>query len=254
MKRKIISPTNFNYSLNKNITQQALALIAYAKNNPSFKNYLLRNTPANFENFVDESLFVKSDFSVSIWNLPSDGKIAQRRFQWLLDEIETRPTRETVLTKTIIATFRHYEQPKSPLFGIVGIAIIGPTLGLINSKKKKKNQMSVIFSDDFYKGLNVSEVTKTTQKITLRLLGKELLLVQGDTNRLMPETMDWLFSEQETTLATLPENKNLGELAKFLLEEKLSFEVFTHEEKIVALAISPTVSDEIVSYIEAEVI
>ena len=229
------------------LNQHAATLIKYAESNEKFSSYLHSSIPDTFK----ETGFDNESVPYTMWLHPSDSFTAERRLIWLLNEINERPKSETMVAQSILAKHRHREMPKNPLFGIIGVAIIGPTLGLINSKKKKRNKMCILITQDSYKTLTSAKLVSITNKISLQFLSKELKKVSGNAYRLEPDVTDWIFSDRETTLATLSTKKELVSTVEFLKKEKLSYEVFIEDNKVIALAISPTVEENILEEFNA---
>ena len=236
-----------NTQTNILLTQHASTLVKYAETNEKFSSYLHSSIPDTF----NETEFNTESVPYTKWLLPSDDFTAERRLIWLLNEINERPKSETMVAQAILAKYRHREMPKNPLFGIIGVAIIGPTLGLINSKKKKQNKMCILFAQKSYTALTSAKLTSATNKISLQFLSKELKKVGGNAYRLEPDVADWIFSDRETTLATLATKKELASTVELLKKEKLSYEVFIEDNKVIALAISPTVEENILEEINA---
>jgi len=138
---------------------------------------------------------------------------------------------------------KNYQAPQAIVFGIIGMAIIGPTLGMIKKRKKKRGGMRVILAEIEAKRAT-KQVFELAQHASTALLGNELAAVNGNAYRLDPELAEWLFVDQETRLFT-GTNLELATLAKLLKHDRLPHFVLKNDKGIQAIAVAPAVSDEL---------
>ena len=232
-------------TLNK-LSHQAAALVAYAETNSEFANILYTYTK-QFINLQKPTTVV----TPSPYLFPIDTETAAVRTWWLMQEITLLKPKKTEEAQAVLATWaKNYEAPKDLVLGIVGLAIIGPTLGLIKKRKKGKSQMKVI--------LNQHEL-KQSQKYILDLileastglLGNELAAVSGQANRLDPELADWLFAEHDTATSNATD-REIQKILTDLQAESLPHFVTKRDNAISAIAIAPSVSYEFLANRDTE--
>jgi len=130
-------------------------------------------------------------------------------------------------------------EPVDVVLGVVGVAIIGPTLGLIKKKKKRRSIVRVVVSRDVTDQATAAELTT---KATTALVRSHLLSAGGSLHRLEPEMAEWFMTDQETKAYTTS-GSELQSLAPWLSDAGLPFASVYREERLCALAIPPTVSD-----------
>jgi len=223
-------------TINK-LSHYAATLVSYAKTNEEFAGVLYAHT----KQFLTEPYDIIDTYS-SKYLRPGSFQIAENRLQWLEREITLHESRQTKEAKAVLATWaKDYESPEDLVLGIVGLAIIGPTLGLIKKKKKRKSQMKVV--------INASEFNKDQLHVlalalsaSTGLLGNELATVGGHAYRLDPELADWLFAEHDTLTSEATADQ-LRQLISTLQSESLPHFILKTEGIIQAIAIAPSVSD-----------
>lgn len=178
---------------------------------------------------------------------PKDREEAVRVANWLLQTLPTLTSHDARSAITLLQTWaQHYQKPKAVVFGIVGFAIIGPTLGLIKKNKQRNSVMRIIVTDTYYKSLGKKELAKFTAQHTGVRLAEELKSAAGNALQLHPETFDWTFSDHEVDLFAHNE-KGLGECIATLEEDHLPHTVITEDDQIVGVVISPMVHEDFVS-------
>lgn len=221
------------------LSQHARALILFAEREPEFAHFL--KAQIDFAGLTTQDTTTEAS-SDTHHLLPISIEHAYERAIWLLQELQQRPRLEAVAgTAELVSWAREYQAPKDQIFGIVGIAIIGPTLGLIKKKKKKKSMVRVVLSEKIATGA-ARQIAQTAQEASLGLLSTELATVQGNAYRLEPELAEWLFAEHETNLTKLS-TQELTDLANWLTAEQLPHYTLTKDEQVVAIAVAPSVTD-----------
>jgi|AACY02.16.fsa_nt_gi hypothetical protein len=217
----------------------ARALIQYASTDHAFAESLaafVKTLPYQETNHPAPSV------SGHYFVLPHSQTEAVAAASWLLRELQAQPARSRHTTALLHAWAEPYKAPKDQIFGIVGIAIIGPTLGLIKSKKKKKSQMQVIVNRAWSEHSSPAELLNVVQKVSQGVVAKELRLAGGDVYRLHPDTAEWCLADPVTKLYHDSETE-LTKLEAAAQEESLSFATYKKESKTIALALSPTVNE-----------
>lgn len=231
------------------LTHHSAALIKYAETDKQFSQTLAFYVRQKFtkQNISSDSA------SPSKFIIPTNQEAAIDTAVWLLGALEKSTTQDGRGARTLLETWaKDTEEPKSLIFGIIGVDIIGPTLGLVKSKKKKPKGMNLLVTNDF---LSFSDKKKIslTHKASQSRLAAELKLAGGDAYKLHPDTFDWCFSDH-VTKAHVNNSKTFAPTIKFLDEQNLPYSTIKDEDKIVAISISPSVSDEIIDAVEATLI
>lgn len=215
----------------------AAALVAFAEHNESFAASLAHTLALHPLRHSATAPIVTSPYL-----LPATEDVARQRTIWLLEEFHRANPRQTVTAQAI---FRHwlnqYQAPQDLVLGIVGLAIIGPTLGLVQKKKKRKSQMRIVVSDAVC-AESLPEIMQIAHNASTSLLGNTLATVGGNSNRLDPEFAEWLFVDQETRLYTLPTH-TLTELNNMLTHDNLPHFTLQMDNKIKAIAVAPCVRE-----------
>jgi len=172
---------------------------------------------------------------------------------WVMNTLQTHP--EFTQTRgTLALRAQQYESPKDLVLGIVGVAVIGPTLGILKSKKRKKRKSQLVFDAAYYASLSKAEVAKLATALTQQVVAKELRLAGGNVYTLHPDSAAWCIEEAATQVYTdTPEN--ITALLKITQEENLSHTLQKSSAgKTEVLVISPSVNDAVVDETEAEVL
>lgn len=214
----------------------AQALIAYAHTDREFAHALVHQLYVRHWRPSDS---LTTD-DTNPYLIPIDRDNATRTTHWLLSTLDERP--EAIRTRGLLATYAYeYEVPKDVIFGIVGLAIIGPTLGLIQQKKKKRSHLQVIIRDTWYESHTPKQFTALVQTISMQVIARELRYAGGNAFRLHPDTAAWCLEEPLTKIH-IADKVELAQLRKVAQAERLS-----HQTKAgVAIAISPTVNEAFV--------
>jgi len=184
------------------------------------------------------------EVTASPYITPTNQPEAIRTAAWLLDTLDSHP--EYLHTQGKLALWADtYEEPKNLVLGIVGLAIIGPTLGLIDTKKKKKPKLQLVVDKDWVQTLSAEQLTEKTHEISQNLIAKELRAAKGQLSNLHPDTADWCLGGATTKLYR-SDRDNIAELALIATEDNLSHVLYKKGKYIVALAASPSVRDNFV--------
>lgn len=214
----------------------AAALVSWAQKNAQFATELYAITHAITP---ADSQFPKSP---GTWVMPADDEAALQRARWLVCECTKRPLHTTTAARSLLTTWRStYEDTQDVVLGIVGVAIIGPTLGLVKKKKKKKSVLRIACNTAI-KNSSRAKIAAYAQHASLQLLSSELATVGGNAYRLDPELAEWLFTDQTSRLFTLDETELIN-TAQWLTDNHLPHALYKEGDRAIALAVSPCVSE-----------
>jgi hypothetical protein len=219
------------------LLHHASALLTYAKTDSSFATALAHNLLArNWR--TDQKI---QPFITSTYLVPETESEAMTEATWLLQILDDNATAR--FTRATLSSWaQNYQAPKDLVLGIVGLAIIGPTLGLIQSKKKKRSQMQVVIDKAWYETHTAKQLTELVQNTSQKVISRELRLAGGNAFRLHPDTAAWCLEEPLTSIHLA----DTAELA--LIKEVAEIEKLSHEtSETTAIAISPTVNDSFIS-------
>lgn len=233
--------TYIKTSLHTTLSRHAAALVAYAAAQPAF-------APTLFEAVRDlEPVHsdTSSTLTASPWLVPTDIEQAAARAYWLGTELALYgPDKEREARAILSAWTKEYQEPEDLVLGIVGLAVIGPTLGLVNKKKTKKRKARVVIADTIMAegSKRMIDVSHTT---LMALLSNELAHVDGSAYRLEPDMVDWLFADRETGMSHLPEAE-LNDIAAWCKDEALPHYALTSNDSVIALAVAPCVNEALI--------
>ena len=114
------------------LSQHAAALVAFANSNKVFSELLFKYVAS-----LDTSTCEKVVFDPSLWLIPNSLKVAEQRASWLMQELAFVNKNKTDEARAILSTWaKEYKEPQDIVLCVIGVAFIGPTLGLIKKKKK----------------------------------------------------------------------------------------------------------------------
>jgi len=215
------------------------ALLAYAATDPGFAESLAHYVQSEHWHPISLQLDQPSPYIV-----PMNQHDAIRVTHWLMQELAEQP--EAYTARGALATWAStYKEPKNLVLGIVGLAIIGPTLGLIQNKKKKKTKLQLIIDQDWAATLTPEELVEKTHEISQAVVAKELRSARGKLESMHPDTADWCMAGSGTKMYQLPQS-DVELVFSTLVSEQLSHIAIHKNEKLVALGISPSISDTLV--------
>ena len=80
---------------------------------------------------------------------PTDQADAMLTAHWIMRVVQSHPEYRTT-AKHLAHWVQNYESPKDVVLGIVGLAVIGPTLGIVNTKKKKKRKSQLVIEETYF--------------------------------------------------------------------------------------------------------
>lgn len=220
----------------------ATALTQYATKDAAFSRFLYAAT----EQLAASSASSGSHSATApTWLVPRSAAAAVARTHWLLDELALRPDGETAAATLL--SWRERIDPKDAVIGIVGIAIPGPTLGIIQTKKKPKSVMPIITTAQTARSTDPASLATLSIQTSVGLLGQQLRVAGGSAYRLVPELADWCFALQPTQLAAVPDRAMLEALITHLRSESLPH--YCHEKagEVLAVAICPSVERDLLA-------
>lgn len=232
-------------------TAQLSALLTYAETDHEFAAVLAHHIAT----YVPQSPIPHTvTTSPSRHLAPRSLAHAERITHWLLTNLSSGTTKDVRSAQTLAhAWAANYESPKDVVLGIIGLAIIGPTLGLIKSKKKKRSAMRLVVTDRFYATRTKKTLASFVATETGKQLATELRLAAGDTMKLHPDTFDWLMSDHKNEIFT-DTQEDIQETCIMLATEHLPHTVVRKNDTIVAVVISPSVHEEFVRNTNAEAV
>jgi hypothetical protein len=216
------------------------AVLAYAATDADFAESLAHYVQHQYWHPVSLPIETPSPYAV-----PIDQHDAIRVTHWLMQELEEQP--EAYTARGALATWAStYKEPKNLVLGIVGLAVIGPTLGLIENKKKKKTKLQLVVDEAWAQSFTPQELVEKTHELSQAVIAKEPRTARGKLECLHPDTADWCMAGSGTKLHTLPHTQ-VELICTTLAAEQLSHIALYHKEKLVALGISPSISDQLVA-------
>lgn len=209
----------------------ALALLAYAEIDKKFAAYLKSFVAQQVSDSLPKSEKLDSKKLEAIkLLLPKDYATAQKKLNWLIEN-----KKNSALELLSASSHAHTNEIIRPLIiGIVGMAIIGPTLGIVSKKKV----MSVVVDK---KIAGQKKTATLVARVTSDLVSSALLESGGEASKLEPDLADWLFGDKEIMLYESGQN-DLQEVKKELEDSKALFSITKKDNQIVALAMSPAVN------------
>ena len=215
------------------LLSHAQALVAYAQTDDDFACSLVHHVLVRHWRPNDS---LSLDFE-SNYTAPLDQNDAVLTTHWLLSTLDERP--EAIRTRGMLATYAYeFESPKDVFIGIVGLAIMGPTLGILEKKKKHTSQMHVVINETWYKKHSAKQLTELVQNLSQKVVSQEIRYAGGNAFRLHPDTATWCLEEPITELCLASKNE-ITKVKTAARSEKLSFDL----KPGIAIAISPTVND-----------
>jgi hypothetical protein len=213
----------------------------FAEQDSEFRDFLVGAILEHLS-MLEDVPNVSLDIPVSQYLVPQSCNAAQRRTYWVLNEILLSPYKYLDTAMHLRSWAQQHQTPQSVVLGNVGLAIIGPTLGLVEKKKKKKSQLRIVVDETLEQTLSKKQFSELTQAATIGLLGNEIAAVNGNTNRLDPDMAEWLFADKETQIS-FAAKKSLTKLHHVLTNEQLPHFCVATNRNLQALAIAPVVSD-----------
>ena len=220
------------------LLQHALGLLAYAATDEAFAESFAHHIQA----YNWYSLKISADATATQYVTPRTLTDSIRTTNWLLQQLDDRP--EVTVARGLLATWADsYKQPKNLVLGIVGLAIIGPTLGILDTPKKKKTKMQIVIDRQLLATLSPEELVEQTHNISQAVLAKELRLARGKLEDLHPDTADWCMAGSGTKLypATKAELAAIDDVA-----DTLHYKIMNEADQVIALGISPSTQDSLV--------
>ncbi len=172
--------------------------------------------------------------------MPQSREEAVAIAHWLLQTLDGK--RAFNSHKTVLATWAHdYESPKDLLFGIVGLAVIGPTLGLIN-RKKDLARLQVVINKTWRETHSPEDLAQLVLETSHQVVAKELRMVGGNAYALHPDTAEWCLGKPHTRLY-IAEESEIHLITVTAAAEHLSHHNNKADKELVAVALSPAVND-----------
>lgn len=171
--------------------------------------------------------------------------------RWLIQTLQTHP--EYLTARSTLARWaQNRKAPQDLVLGVVGLAIIGPTLGIISSKKKKKRSSQLLIEQSYFKTLCKEELLALALQLTQRVVAAETRLVGGNIYNLHPDTATWCL-EEALSKTYIGSHSDLNLLFNTSVTENLSHSAQKDDRgNIQALVISPSVNDSLVDESGAE--
>jgi hypothetical protein len=171
--------------------------------------------------------------------------------RWVIHSLQRHP--EYMAVRGALSHWaQNYESPKDLVLGIVGLAIIGPTLGIISSKKKKKRKSQLIIEETYFRSLSKTKLATLSTQLTQTVIARETQLAGGNVYNLHPDSAAWCIEEAVTAIYT-DSAENIALLLKTVATENLSHATEKNAAgKIQAIVIAPSVNDSLVDESDAQ--
>lgn len=232
----------------QDLLARAVGLIAYANTDKMFAHELAHLIQQ--QNWQTAEVTAQT---ATTYLTPTTVTDASTTATWLLALLSE--TKDTPATRAHLATWAaDQEVPKNIIIGIIGISIMGPTLGILDEvKKKKKSQLQVVIENNYYKKLSKAELSKLSAQLGQQVFAHEVKLVGGNVYNLHPDSAEWYLSEPELKLYTV-DSETLNELKAGAEKEGLTTQSEYKNDQLVALAISPSIDNALVEDYEAKLI
>ncbi len=214
------------------------SLILFSEANPKFA-LLMYSLLLPFK-----GKYIESNFKINnegVFFLPNSLSSAERRLEWIIGQAETKNNLEILRPLLGWAHVYEKEMPKNIVVGIIGMAIPGPTLGLI----KKKNPMSFLINK---KALKNNLLIKEIAQAGVGLVS-DIIKETKDLNKLDPDVYDWFFSDREFSIYKT-NSKNLNEAYDRVKEMGVPVTCIKKEGELIGFATSPVLGTEFFSDFE----
>lgn len=213
---------------------KAFALLAFAKINSQYRTYLRRVMLSEQEL---QAVAIPKIFDTSLLLLlPKSYEDARLQTESLLRD------KKSVRAKRILLHVLEEESPittpKDVIIGFIGLAIIGPTLGLM--KKRMHVEMPVIME----MGLEKDIPDEAIAKASLSVLEREIERASKNIKKVEPNTSDWFFGAKGFSLYKAPRT-SLGEIAHKLENLDIPYAITESADEKRVLAISPSVNETV---------
>ncbi|MCA9362060.1 hypothetical protein KC906_01675, partial [Candidatus Kaiserbacteria bacterium] len=214
----------------------AQALIEYSEHDPLLAESLAYHVQARrWQAHTTPAETIASPHTV-----PTNDIAALTQARWLLATLDEH--RHATHTRGALATWAsEYQSPEDIIIGIVGIAIMGPTLGILERKKKTKSYLQVVLDATWAKGRTAAALTEQVQRLSQQVIARELRLAGGNAYRMHPDTAAWCL-EEPLTKVHLASGLELAALTEAATAEGLSCAI----KPGVGVALSPTVKETFV--------
>lgn len=246
--------TNFTSTRTTNTgfyTSHLTALLAYLKTDgdlaETFAHHVQEQWPASHTSTTTAP-------QVSPYLIPTTREDAVLTANWLLQTLPPLTSRDARSAVAVAQAWaQNYQEPKAVVLGVVGVAIIGPTLGLIKSRKRRKGAMRVVVTDSHFASLGKKELAKFVAEHTGAQLATELKLAGGNAMQLHPDTFDWTFSDHAVNLFT-HDVDGLKDSIATLTDDNLPHTVINESGQIIGVVVSPIVDETFVNHCGAKVV
>ncbi len=235
------STTTFKTALDSFLLPHAIGLLEYAEEDRLFADSLaalINQLPEASGRSLIQSI------PPTPFTTPSTQNEAVEIAAWLYHQLSDMPTR-TRHTNTVMHTWAsEFQSPQDLVLGIVGVAIIGPTLGLIKSKKKKKSALKVIVDRRTIAKQSPASLATLTHTLSHGVVRQEIQLAGGNVYNLHPHSAEWCLDEPYTTLYTANPSE-ITHIIRTANDDNLSH--FTASSGANShIALSPSVNDNLV--------
>lgn len=226
--------------------QYTESLLTFARTNEAFARHLYQATC-----HLSTPHAYHTDGIATPWYAVATEAAAVTRLAWLMEELpHLAPETYHEVVGRFVAFQKDYE-PKALVLGIVGLAIIGPTLGLIKTKKKTRNTMRILVADTYLATASPAALARTATTLSTKLLAQELERAGGNAYRLEPDLAEWCFTDQQTEIATLPNEATLTAAVTYLQDNNLLYTALSSEEHLIGCALAPAIHESILDELGA---
>ena len=239
---------NNNVTYENNLTHYANSLICFAETDLEFTSFLKKQV-CQYLSQNSEQASTISTAKYPAWKKPRDRKEAEVWASWLIRELYLHQPNH-VAGHILRSWSKSIELPKNLFIGVVGLAIIGPTLGLVK-KNHHDDPIHLLFDQETYLKVNELERANLHQQAVMNLISHSLDKVAGDCNRLEPSLQYWMFCNQTISIAKTGADK-LNEIHRKLTNESMPHITQKKENSIFSIAISPAVTRDSLQFLEVD--
>jgi len=221
------------------------SIISYATTDHTFAAHL-----ASVASTVRTSFARTTEISCSVYTTPFNQLDAVSSTQWIIQTLQSHPEYK-IAAGHLAHWAQNYESPKDVVLGIVGLAVIGPTLGIVSTKKKKKRKSQLVIEQSYFATLSKQDLVQLTTRLTQKVIAQEVTMAGGNVYNLHPDSAAWCIEEAQNKIYT-DSAEHLVSLVRTVQTEHLSHSIEKDAQgNTVAVVISPSVNDSLVEESQA---
>lgn len=217
-----------NTRVDSPITAHAAALLVFAAHDEVFAQYLERLFLPSLNNDEAERFSFSEELEMLV---PKNPWAARQQAKWVASQVKTgsHPQADKLIQSWIAK--RPYEDPKSIVVGIVGLAIPGPTLGLIEDDPKSLCVIRLDAAED----KNV--FAESAGQASLGLISRALYSADGEARNMEPVFGHWFFGSQSIDFCAT--DFSLEKIREAFIDNGILHSSVEHSGEVVCLMITP---------------